>query len=328
MKAFAVFALMLASALSSSAVLPTWQELNSHLFTNALIVWQSPTNPLPKSFWTYKMLVPRRFTRVVLSNAVVLASLEGKGFPEPSLQNSCFLSDDCQSCSCMRPCYFSIMPETGSIAFDEPHQNNLSNAIPDDDDIVKLAFECAARFGLTGPYLIPRKVYVTLCDSNRICGRGIFLSRSLDGIGFRGNGNDESPEGFGMEVGGNWQIRSFSLAWPELVRDKSSRTLNAAEIIHCIRAHKAIVLPDPDEEDYFARLKTLAGAKKLTITKITPYYGEGIIGEVPTNDLPPEFVTPFAELEAVADFGNSNAAVRLVSPILSSEVSRLLYFPR
>jgi len=45
---------------------------------------------------------------------------------------------------------------------------------------------------------------------------------------------------------------------------------------------------------------------------------------VPTNDLPPEFVTPFAELEAVADFGNSNAVVQLVSPILSSEVNRLL----
>jgi hypothetical protein len=31
-----------------------------------------------------------------------------------------------------------------------------------------------------------------------------------------------------------------------------------------------------------------------------------------------------AELEAVADFGNSNTTVRLLSPIISSEVSRLL----
>jgi hypothetical protein len=40
--------------------------------------------------------------------------------------------------------------------------------------------------------------------------------------------------------------------------------------------------------------------------------------------VPPEFVTPLAELEAVADFGNSNATVKLLSPILSSETSRLL----
>jgi len=49
-----------------------------------------------------------------------------------------------------------------------------------------------------------------------------------------------------------------------------------------------------------------------------------VFGEVPTNDVPCKFVTPFAELEAVADFGNSNATVRLLSPIIASEVSRLL----
>jgi hypothetical protein len=83
-------------------------------------------------------------------------------------------------------------------------------------------------------------------------------------------------------------------------------------------------MPDIDEEDYFARLKKLAGAKKLTITKITPCYGAGVFGEVPTNDVPCKFVTPFAELEAVADFGSSNASVRLVSPIISPEVQRLM----
>jgi hypothetical protein len=31
-----------------------------------------------------------------------------------------------------------------------------------------------------------------------------------------------------------------------------------------------------------------------------------------------------AELEAVADFGNSNATVRLLSPIIASDASRLL----
>jgi hypothetical protein len=68
----------------------------------------------------------------------------------------------------------------------------------------------------------------------------------------------------------------------------------------------------------------LAKAKAFTITKITPYYGEGVLGEVPTNDVSPEIVTPFAELEAVADFGNSKTTVRLLSPIITSEGDRLL----
>ena len=109
-----------------------------------------------------------------------------------------------------------------------------------------------------------------------------------------------------------------------LERRESQPIANPQDIIRCIQAHKTFVLPTPDEEDYFARLKKLANANKLTITKITPYYGEGVFGEVPTNDAPCNVATPFAELEAVAEFGNSNASVRLLSPIIVSEVNRLL----
>jgi hypothetical protein len=161
--------------------------------------------------------------------------------------------------------------------------------------------------------------------TNQICGRGTFLYRQLDGIPFfSADDNGGGAEGFGMEFGSYGIIRSFSLCWSEVSRYQSEQTASPQEIIHCILAQKTIVMPNVDEEDYFARLKQLANAKKLTITKITPCYGLGMFGEVPTNDVPCKFVTPFAELEAVADFGNSNATVRLVSPILESEVSRLL----
>jgi hypothetical protein len=83
-------------------------------------------------------------------------------------------------------------------------------------------------------------------------------------------------------------------------------------------------MPNVGEEKFFVRLKTLASAKKLTITKITPYYGEEVFGTIPTNYVPCNFATPFAELEAVADFGTSNTTLRLVSPILTSDVKRLL----
>ncbi|MDR3459256.1 MAG: hypothetical protein P4N60_17640 [Verrucomicrobiae bacterium] len=85
-----------------------------------------------------------------------------------------------------------------------------------------------------------------------------------------------------------------------------------------------MVVPNPGEEGYFQRLKAIAKAKTFTITKITPYFGEGVIGETPPSDVPPQMITPFAELEAVADFGNCKMPVRLISPIVSSEVSRLI----
>ena len=68
----------------------------------------------------------------------------------------------------------------------------------------------------------------------------------------------------------------------------------------------------------------LEGAKSFAITKITPYYGEGILGEVTTNDTPSVFISPVAELEAVADWGTSHTKCRLYAPILSADVRRLL----
>jgi hypothetical protein len=64
-----------------------------------------------------------------------------------------------------------------------------------------------------------------------------------------------------------------------------------------------------------------SSVKNIVITKATPYYYSEAYDE---NDKPQNVACPFVEMEAVADFGNSNTTVRLMSPILSSEVSRLL----
>jgi hypothetical protein len=108
-----------------------------------------------------------------------------------------------------------------------------------------------------------------------------------------------------------------------LERSELQSVANPQQIIACIRAFKTMSLPDENEPDYFGRLKNLAKAKKFTITKITPYYSEGVYGETPTNDEPPKVIMPIAELDAVADFGSSNLSVRLFSPILALEVARL-----
>jgi hypothetical protein len=45
---------------------------------------------------------------------------------------------------------------------------------------------------------------------------------------------------------------------------------------------------------------------------------------MPTNGELSRVVMPLAEMEAFVDFGNSNANVRVVSPIIYSNVNRLL----
>jgi hypothetical protein len=226
--------------------------------------------------------------------------------------------------------FFLIQPATTTISFTSTNHIFSTNDVPDDETVTRRAFECAARFGLDRAYLIPKNVYNasnapgrTDIFTNGICARGIYLTRKLDGIGFFGNANDMS-EGFSIEFGSHGQIRSFQLVWPNLERNRNSPTASREEIIRCIREQRILVFPNNDELNYFERIKGLASAKTFTITKITPYYGEGVFGKTPPDDSPPEFITPFAELEAIADFGNSNAAVRLVSPIILSDVNRLL----
>ena len=269
----------------------------------------------------------------MISNAVVLASLQSKGFPKWSTKDFFIPEDRPPNYPGAVPLIFSIQPGHATIFYGMPHYDTGSaEDIPDDATIVKRAWEEALRFHIEPRQLRFKNMTSHFCrrdengggETNFLCGRGAFLSRQLDGVVFLGSGDNGWSEGFWIELGSHGKVRAFSLNWPNLVRYKSHETASLVELTECIRARKVIVLPNPDETRYFERIKGLANATKLTITRTTPFYGEGVFGETPGNGTPSEFVTPFAELEAVADMGNSNANVRILSSVLSSEVSRLL----
>ena len=330
MKTIALLVMTLAAAFSSIAETTNIYERFSPCFsTNTEILWRAPMDGLPKSFWTYKRLPPQPFSTSVISNTIILASLQDKGFPKPSMEpfyiwsapNPCGMSFS----------IFSIQPANTSISYSSPTQNLSTDNVPDAEAVTKRAFECARRFGLDQGQVIPKNIFCSSnaagCDdtlTNGICARGIFLSRKLDDVSFFGDANNGS-DGFSIEFGSHGQIRSFSLVWPNLKPAQESQTASPQEIIRCIREHKVEVEVLPDEgPNYFGRIKKLAEAKTFAITKITPYYAEFVFGEAAANDAPCGFITPLAELEAVADFGKSNATVRLVAPIISPDVIRLL----
>jgi hypothetical protein len=328
MKAFAILMLVIAQSRSFSASFPTWEELSSHLFTNCPIVWQTSADHLPRQFWVYQRNLPRVFPAKTITNAIVLASLQSKGFPQPTTNPTCIVAEP--PCDCPSVCNFSIDPSEACMSFFSPSYKDRSpNGIPSDEVIVKRAWDCVPQLGLNSHQMIQGSFFThnvdQSSDTNFICGRGVFLSRQLDGVSFFSADNATSEgEGFSIEFGGDGQIRFFSFRWSVLERYKSEQTASLQEINQLIKAHKTIVLPNGNEENYFARLKTLADAKKLTITKITPYYMDGVFGSIPTNYVACNFAIPCTELDAVADFGSSNATLRLFSPILSSDVKRML----
>ena len=322
MKALAFLFITFATVLYSFA--DSLERFSPCLSPNTEIIWQAPTNELPAEFWVYRRLPPQPFPVSVISNAVRLASLQIQ--PTPSTKPYYIWSDP-------NPCGMShnissIQPASATISFSLPRQKHLSGNIPDDQTIIQKAHEYATQFGLTRTQLVSNNVYIITnsdgCDgilTNSSCARGILLSRKLDGVSFYGNGNDGS-EGFSVEFGGNGQIRSFSFAWPNLDPVQKHTTASPNEIIGCIRAQKVFCLPEGEETNYFKRIENLATNKSFTITKITPYFSEGIFGETPTNDEPPKVIAPIAELEAIGD--SNSCKVSFLTPILSFAVYRLL----
>ena len=308
MKAFVILMAFFATGFSSLGA-NSLEDISPHFSTNAEIVWNVPTNNLPKSFWIYKK-VPRVFSTVTISNAIVLASFQDKGFPKPSKKRTIIWADRIEGEP--QPPNFSILPDLGQMSFTlGDRAPNSPEGISTNEVAVQRAWNCLAQLG------VDRSQFV---KTNAVAsgGYGVFLPRQIDGIEVYGG-----SEGFQIQFG-KQKVLQFCLLFPNLERAKQKQIASPQQIIACIRAFKTPSPPNGDESDYFGRIKNFAKAKKLTITKITPYYGEGVFGEVPTNDVPCKFAMPFAELEAVVDFGNSNATVRLLSPILSSEVIRLL----
>jgi hypothetical protein len=81
MKAFAPILAIIFSF--RAAAFTSLEDISPHFSTNAQIIWQAPTNHLPKSFWIYKKL-PRVFSATTISNAMILATFQNKRFPKPS----------------------------------------------------------------------------------------------------------------------------------------------------------------------------------------------------------------------------------------------------
>lgn len=311
--AFAAFAAVALTAFSSFAAY-TLEDISPHFSADLPIVWQVPTNQLPKSFWIYKKS-PHVFSAATISNAIVLASFRDKGFPKPSKDRIVLWAN--RGDGEPEPPYFAIEPDEGRISF------SLGDRAPDSPEqmwtnqtAVERAWNCLAQLG------IDRTQFVET-NAAGSGAWGVFLPRQIDGIQVYDQSEGFSFQQFGKEG----KIRDFGLALPNLQREKESPTATPQQIMACIRAFKTPTPPNGDEPDYFGRIKNLAKARRLTITEITPYYGEGIYGEAPTNGEPSKIVTPIAQLEAVADFGHSNTTVKLLAPILSFEANKLLNVP-
>lgn len=292
------------------------EDISLHLSTNASIVWKAATNDLPKSYGVFTR-APRFFSPNVISNAILLAS-----FPLPRAifaSTNILRLQDGEKDRWSRA--LNVLPESGQIDYEIRFDSGNPSGVPAAEEVSKRAWNYAARFEIGASELLekPESRRTNRCDhknTNQICSRRTFLTRKVDGIEMR-------DFGFGITIGGEGQIKRFELLWPELKLRETHVAASLEEIIRLIRANKAAVLPNENEPDYFARVKTLAKTKKLTLTKITPFYAEGRYGEPPEKQLS-KLISPMVELEGRAELDDTIVDVRLLSPILTTDIARFL----
>jgi hypothetical protein len=311
----------------------TLEEFSPRLSASAQVVWNAPTNNLPRSLWVYQRHGPRIFSPAIISNAMVLGSLQGKGIPKPPTKDFFIWEDRGPNYPGPIPALFSIRPAFGTISYCRPWPaRGAGTDLPSDTGVVARAWSELRRFGVDPKQVKLKDLTSFFCSedesgkpvSKRLCGRGAFLSRQLGGISFLGKGDDGSAEGFWIELGSRGELRGFCLNWPDLDQHERHQIASPVQLMECIRKQKVMVLPGDEEGGYFQRLKRLGSARKLAITKITLYYSDGVFGDWPTNDVPSQFVAPCAELETVAEFKDGKATAVFLSPILASDTVRLL----
>lgn len=144
-----LFFTVIATAFSSFADFTNSTEnFSPHFSIKTKIIWQAPTNNLPKGFWIYKRLPPHPFSATIISNAIVLASLQSKGFPQPSTNDFYITEDKPANYPGMIPGIFSISPKTATISYWMPHPDTNLLGIPADKILVQRAWVCAVLLGI------------------------------------------------------------------------------------------------------------------------------------------------------------------------------------
>jgi len=296
------------------------------------IVWAPPTNQSRAALWIYKVIT-RSFSGTIVSNLMVLGSFtvqdEQKWQREISQTNTEPLLFANQS----NTCNLLIVPSQGRIEYwdgfaEANHWDRINHlvepveGVPNDAKAEKLGLKFLKQFGIQRADLAQNaKGHLLTFGEKRtrgyfdrrrgkyiddeIIARGIFFNRRIDGVNFAGVGI-----GSGCEImfANHAKIANFKLVWRNLQPCEHRQVASVDEIMQWIQEGKAVMT--------HKNLVNPAVVKKLTIMDCSPLY-MGAAGEEAQD-----FVYPFAQIEAVADLGYTNADVQLYCPILSAKVAK------
>ncbi len=287
---------------------------------NPEIIWVAPTNQSRKTFWIYKV-VPQNFSISAISNLMVM------GFFTNQIAST---EKPLRFVNASNTCSLFVKPSQGCIEYwnefaPANHWDRTNHlweqvkGVPSQNRVEKLGLKFLKQFGIQRDDLAQKsngdlltfgeKQTRSYFDRRRgkdvddeVTERGIFFNRRIDGVNFAGIGLGGGGE---IEFGNHAKIANFKLIWRNLQPYKLCRIASPDEIISYIRNGQAVMT--------HKNLVNPADIEKLTITDYSPVYmGAG-------RDEAQNFVYPFAQVEAIANFGKTSVDIQIDCPILSEK---------
>jgi hypothetical protein len=286
--------------------------------TDASIDWQASTKELPATLMVYKV-VPKQFSKEIITRMLEIADFTSATMKLSADQKSMEWRYRDENGSLTRS--LDIAPTMGMIHYfntkAEAPSTTLAEGVPTYDEVDRLALDYLHKLGGDTNQLALRPCSRTsggrstykkrggdLITEETIM-RGAMYSRQIDGIRINGPGG---RGGLCIDFGDQAKVAKLDLNWRNLHAYQRYRVVSSKQIIRLIKAGKT-KLPEQDVD-----LAALSRAKKLTVTKLTPYYwGEG-------GGAAQEFTYPFAQLAITADLGGTNKMTfDLFCPIIDAD---------
>ena len=306
---------ILALALAAAPSFAESSPLEGEPFRPAApVFWAAPTNDLPTTLMVYKV-VPQQFSKEVMSNILAITSFKPRALKLSPDKKTMHWEDNRGGAMRRR---LTISPALGWIDYLDTKaveiSTNAAKGVPSFEEVERLALEYCRRLGGDTNQLAMHPTsrtynHRTLFNKKGgdmiledVTARGIMVTRQVDGIRFAGS---SGRGGLYIEFANQSKLHALTMNWRNLQPHQRHKTANPNAIVAWVAAGKAVE-PNPAED--------ASQARKLTITKITPYY----LGEV--GGAPQDLVLPFAQLEVVADLeGTNKATLVLHCPIIDAK---------
>lgn len=295
--------------------------------TNLDLIWGVLSNDLPSALSVFRVVSPT-VSPAVASNLIALGSFSAKdretvpGYPEIMSYTAAGGKRS-----------FRIIPSWAEIYYSDQDADDMhiTAGVPNAEQAFEIATNWLSKLGIDRNELTKkpdqsglqfhvgdsRAVLYKSADgppyTTNLHAREVTFMRSLGGVQVFGG---SARGGCSILIGHHGKIANIEASWRSYHPDPPQPVAKPQTFLKWIREGKAVwrfrqdQWPSPD----------WPSAKKLVITKVTPYYFSEGYSEY---DTPLNWAAPFAELEARVETAQTNSMIYLDCPIIEPDTTHV-----